>query len=189
MSDLLYIVWLFPIIFMFHEFEEIIFFESWIKTNKDYLPERYPKIAKCFLSHFESLSVPAFTVAVAEEFLLLSTITVLSVIFNWYQLWFVIFMGYFVHLLAHIVQCCVLRRYIPGIYTAVLSLIYCIYSLCFILDNNLFSTKQIVIWTIIGCIIVITNLAFAHKLAQLFDKQRKRKFLTISKSEISEKIN
>lgn len=173
MSDFLYIVWLFPIIFMFHEFEEIIFFESWIKKNKGYLSERYPKLATRLLSHIEDLSVPAFAVAVAEEFLLLSIVTVLSVIFNWYLLWLAVFMGYFIHLLVHIVQCLILRKYIPGIYTAVLSLIYCIYSLCFIFENNLFGTEQIFIWTIIGCIIAFTNLAFAHRLAQLFDKYRR----------------
>lgn len=173
MSDFLYIIWLFPIIFMFHEFEEIIFFKSWIEKNKDYLSERYPKLAKRLLSRIEGLSVPAFTVAVAEEFLLLSIVTVLAVIFNWYLLWLAVFMGYFIHLLVHVVQCFVLRKYVPGIYTTMLSLIYCIYSLRFIIDNNLFSTKQIIIWTILGCIIVFTNLAFAHKLAQLFDKQRR----------------
>lgn len=172
MSDFLYIVWLFPIIFMFHEFEEIIFFESWIKKNKGYLSEQYPKLAKRFLSHIESLSVPVFAVAVAEEFLLLSIVTVLSVIFNWYLIWLAIFMGYFIHLLIHMVQCCVFRRYIPGIYTTMLSLIYCIYSLCFILNNNLFVTKQIVIWTIIGCAIVGFNLVFAHKAAFWLQKRR-----------------
>jgi hypothetical protein len=158
---------------MFHEFEEIIFFEPWIKKNKGYLSERYLKLAKRLLSHIEGLSVPAFTVALAEEFLLLSIVTVLSFIFDWYLLWLAVFMGYFIHLLVHVVQCFVLRKYVPGIYTAVLSLIFCIYSLNFIFENNLFSTKQIVMWTILGCIIVFTNLAFAHKLAQLFDKQRR----------------
>ncbi|MBD8387115.1 HXXEE domain-containing protein [Dysgonomonas sp. BGC7] len=172
MSDFLYIAWLFPIIFMFHEFEEIIFFKSWIKKNKGYLSERYPKLAKRFLSHIEGLSVPAFTVAVAEEFLLLSIVTVLAVIFNWYLLWLAIFMGYFIHLLVHIVPCLIIRRYVPGICTTVLSLIYCIYSLCFIFENNLFETEQIFIWTIIGCVIVGFNLIFAHKAAFWLQKRR-----------------
>lgn len=173
MSDFLYIVWLFPIIFMFHEFEEIIFFESWIKKNKNYLSEEYPKLAKRLLSHIEGLSVPAFTVAVAAEFLLLSIVTVLAVTLNWYLLWLAVFMGYFIHLLVHMVQCCVFRRYIPGICTTILSLIYCTYSLWFILYNNLFSIAETLIWTFIGCSIVFVNLIFAHKLAELFDKRIK----------------
>lgn len=173
MSDFLYIVWLFPIVFIFHEFEEIIFFESWIKKNRVYLLERYPRLAKRLLSHIEGLSVPAFTIAVAEEFLLLNIVTVLSVIFNYYLVWLAVFMGYFIHLLVHLTQWWVFRRYILGIYTTMLSLIYCTCSLCFICDNNLFSVKQIVICTFIGTTIVFTNLALAHKLAQLFGKQRK----------------
>lgn len=169
MPDFLYIVWLLPIIFMFHEFEEILFFEPWVRKNKDFLAKRYPKLAKRFLSRIGGLSVQAFTVAVAEEFLLLSIVTVFSVTFDWYLLWLAIFMGYFIHLLVHTAQYIVLRKYIPGIYTAMLSFIYCGYSIWFILGNNLFSIAEFFIWTVIGCAIVFSNLIFAHKLALIFD--------------------
>ncbi|WP_082022775.1 HXXEE domain-containing protein [Bacillus vallismortis] len=35
------LMWVFPIIFMFHEFEEIVFFVPWIKKNKKYLLNKY----------------------------------------------------------------------------------------------------------------------------------------------------
>jgi hypothetical protein len=179
MIDLKTIVWLLPIVFMFHDFEEIIFFKSWIIKNKITLSEKFPNLSKRFFSRFENLSVQAFSLAVAEEFVLLSAITVLSVIFDCYLLWFGVFMVFFIHLFMHFVQWIVFRKYIPAIYTSVISLIYCFFTLNFILKSNLFKIQEIVIWSFIGFGILGVNLLFAHKLAELFDKKitQKRKLV------------
>ena len=173
MIDFKTIVWLLPIVFMFHDFEEIIFFKNWITKNKKTLSEKFPKLSKRFLVHFENLSVQAFSIAVAEEFILLSIVTVLSVIFDSYLLWLGIFMGFFIHLLVHLIQWIVFRKYIPAIYTSIISLIYCIFSLNFILKNNLFEVKEIIIWSFIGFGIVVVNIFFVHKLAYIFDNKQK----------------
>lgn len=173
MIDFKTIVLLLPIVFMFHDFEEIIFFKSWITKNKGDLSKKYPKLSKRFFARFENLSVQGFTLVVAEEFILLSIITFLSIILESYLFWLGIFMGFFIHLLVHLIQWIVFRKYIPAIYTSIISLVYCVYSLGFILSNNLFEIKDIIIWTFIGFGIVIVNLLFAHKLAELFDKKQK----------------
>jgi len=167
------IIWLLPIVFMIHDFEEIIFFKPWINRNKDYLTKKFPKISKRFLPRMENLSTSAFTLAVAEEFLLLSLITVGSVLFDNYLLWLAAFMGFFVHLLVHLGQWIILKRYIPAIYTTLLALIYCVYALCEIIFNNVFLISEIVLWTIIGFGLVGVNLLFAHKLAEMYDKRQK----------------
>lgn len=172
--DFSFIVWLFPIIFMLHEFEEIIFMKHWLSKNKTFLSKKFPKIAERFLSRFENLSTPAFTVAVAEEFILLAVITIVSVLFDTYLLWLGIFMGFFIHLLVHLVQWIIIRKYIPAIYTTIISLIYCIVSLIYMIEDNLFQIKEVLLWTIIGFTIVVVNLIFAHKLAFWFDKKFKR---------------
>ena len=167
------IIWLLPIVFMIHDFEEIIFFKSWINKNKDYLTEKFPKISERFLPRMENLSTSAFALAVAEEFLLLSLITVTSVLFNNYLLWLAAFMGFFIHLLVHLGQWIILKRYIPAIWTTFLALIYCGYSLHKIISDNVFQLSEIVLWTIIGFGLVGVNLLFAHKLAEKFDKKWK----------------
>jgi len=171
--DFLFIIWVFPIIFMIHEFEEIIFFKHWINKNKTFLSVKYPKISKQFFSHFENLSTSAFTIAVAEEFILLSVITIVSVLFDTYFLWLGVFMGFFLHLFVHLIQFIVLKRYIPAIYTTFISLIYCTFSLNFFIKKNIFQTEEILLWSIIGVVIVAANLIIAHKLAFWFDKRRK----------------
>jgi len=167
------IIWLLPIVFMIHDFEEIIFLKPWISKNKDFLKEKFPKITKRFLVRFDHLSISAFALAVAEEFVLLSLITVGSVLFDNYLLWLAAFMGFFVHLLVHMAQWIILKRYIPAIGTTFIALIYCTYSLYRIIADNLFQISEIVLWTIIGFGLVGVNLVFAHKLAEKFDKRQK----------------
>jgi len=165
------IIWLLPIVFMIHDFEEIIFFKPWISKNKDYLAIRFPKISKRFLLRFDSMSTSAFALAVLEEFVLLSLITLSSVLFDYYLLWLAVFMGFFVHLLVHFVQWIILKRYIPAIGTTFLALIYCTYSLYRIIIDEIFHLSEILLWTIIGFGLVGLNLIFAHKLAEKFDKK------------------
>ena len=166
------IIWLLPVVFMIHDFEEIIFFKSWINKNKDYLIEKFPKISKRFLPRFVNLSTSAFALAVAEEFILLSVITIGSVLFDNYMLWLAAFMGFFVHLLIHLGQWIILKRYIPAIWTSFFALIYCVYTLHTIIANNIFQTSEIILWTMIGLGLVGVNLIFAHKLAEMFDKRQ-----------------
>ncbi len=172
--DFTTIVWLLPIVFMLHDFEEIIFFKGWIAKNKEELSSRFPKLYKRFLPRFENLSVQAFSLAVAEEFLLLSFITVLSVVFGSYLLWLGVFMGFFIHLIVHLIQWIVFRKYIPAICTTFIALLYCGFAFSYILRNNLFEAKEILLWTVVGLGIVIVNLLFAHKLAERFNKKQKK---------------
>ncbi len=165
------IVWLLPIVFMIHDFEEIIFFKSWINKNKEDLSQRVPKLSKRLLSHFEKLSVQAFSLAVAEEFIVLNIITIFAVLCENYFLWLGIFMGFFIHLFVHLMQWIVFRKYVPAIFTSVISLIYCFFALNFIIENSLFSTKEIVLWSCIGFGVVAVNLFLAHKLAEWFDRR------------------
>lgn len=46
MSNMQAIIWFFPIVFIIHDFEEIIFIQSWISKNGYYLCEKFPKLSK-----------------------------------------------------------------------------------------------------------------------------------------------
>lgn len=86
MNDIKVMVWLFPILFMFHDFEEIIFMQSWINKNRNYLTHRFPVLSKKLFSHFDQITTSAFSLGVAEEFIIISIITVVSYVTNWYIL-------------------------------------------------------------------------------------------------------
>lgn len=59
-------VWLFPIIFIFHDMEEVIGFGIWLKSNKKILGEKYPRI----LNTYKDFSTEGFSLAVFEELVL-----------------------------------------------------------------------------------------------------------------------
>lgn len=170
MDTLTLIICLFPIVFMFHDFEEIIFFKPWINKNNAYLRERFPRLSKKFLPHFELLSTSGFALAVAEEFVLLSFITYGSIYFDNYYLWIAAFMGFFIHLIMHVVQWIILRRYVPVIVTSLISLPYCVYTFIRILEINMFQVFEIVFWTFIGLLVMGINGLFAHKLGEKLDR-------------------
>ena len=69
--------WLFPIIFMLHEMEEIIGFKIWLDKNID-IVKRYNKISMIY----QNYSNEGFSVAVLEEYLLCILVTGVSIFFK-----------------------------------------------------------------------------------------------------------
>lgn len=123
MNELELIVSLFPIIFMIHEFEEIIGFKSWVTKDGPWIAKKYPKTAKQ-ITLYERMSVPSFALAVLEEFALFSIATILALTLQWYGVWIAVFAGFSIHILIHIGQWMVVRKYIPIVITSLLSLPY-----------------------------------------------------------------
>ena len=166
MNNQLVIVTLLPVIFMMHDFEEIIFFKWWSQKNGQFLRDNYPKIS----TRFDSMSTVGFTVAVAEEFILLCAITFGCVFLNNYYLWLAVFMGFSLHLLIHIAQWMFFRRYIPAIVTSLAALIYSVYAIQVIISKNIFTTSEILLWSALGLLLLGGNLLLAHRLAFIFDR-------------------
>ncbi len=105
MSNIKIMVWFFPLLFIFHDLEEIIFIQWWIKKNKCYLCERFPRLSKKLLAHFDNITTSSFAAGVAEEFILICLISVVSYNTNWYLLWTGSFIAFTVHLAIHFSLC------------------------------------------------------------------------------------
>lgn len=170
MNSFTLLMTLLPVFFMIHDFEEILFFPSWIKKNKSYLSDRFPVLSKSLLPHIENLSATAFTVAVSGMFLLICMLTYLSVYLEFPYLWLAAFMGFFIHLFLHIGQWIIIRRYVPVIVTSFLALPYCIHSFTIILEEKLFSVSEIIICSAAGLIVLLPVVVAAHKFGKNADK-------------------
>lgn len=80
MTKLETIVLLLPIVFMIHEYEEIIMFQNWLGNNRNELKRRFPKFEQ-FLAHrghFDYLTA-TFAVGTVHEFILISAISFCSI--------------------------------------------------------------------------------------------------------------
>lgn len=135
--------------------------QAWISKNRVFLCERFPKLSRELLPHFDSITTSSFAVGVAEEFILISIITVFSYEMNWYSIWLGLFIAFTLHLVMHCFQALILRKYIPAIVTSIICLPICMY----IIKNiaQLFTLRTVVIYSFLGFIIMVVNLGIVHR--------------------------
>lgn len=169
MNDIQFLIWLFPILFMIHDFEEIIFMRAWLGKNKSFLQMRFPRLSKKMLPHFEQLTTSAFALGVAEEFILISIITVVSYLKDWYGLWIGAFIAFALHLVVHCIQVFIVRKYIPVIVTSVICLPVSIYIITQVV--KVMPLYTIIFYSILSFIIMTINLGIIHKGAAWFGKR------------------
>ncbi|WP_461205576.1 HXXEE domain-containing protein [Clostridium sp. DL1XJH146] len=160
------LIWLFPIVFMIHEFEEIIFIRGWISRNKRSICEKYPRFGKRILTQCKDISTEVFSLIVAEEFIIVAIIVIIAGIKNNYNLFLGLVIAYCMHLLMHIIQTIIIKKYIPAIATTILTGFYCLYVMHYFINNNLLNLNKVIIYGIIMTVIAALNLLVMHKLAK-----------------------
>ncbi len=155
-----------PIVFMIHDFEEIIMFKPWLTKNREELKRRFPKMERFMAKNsLFDLSTSAFAVAVMQEFLLISAATFVSLYFDDYSVWFAAFMAYFVHLFMHIGQWVLFRKYVPVIITSILTMPYCIYTFLRFLRFTEMTDIQLLLWSFAGVVAAVLSFFPAFFLA------------------------
>jgi hypothetical protein len=162
-------MWLLPVVFMLHEFEEIIMIRPWLAKNAGDLQRRFPSLASQLLPHFQKLSTSALAFAVAEEFILLSVLTYLAVEFELYAAWAGLLIAFFSHLLIHIIQFALYRKYVPVIVTSLLCSPYCLFALDFLNSHTSIDWSDMTNWSLIAALGLGANLVFVHFLAARFE--------------------
>ena len=103
---------LFPALFMLHELEEIIWMPSFVKK----LSAQFPDIR--FLSYYTPLT---FNAIVLEQFLILLLSLFLCYQYSNYTIYATIVIAYIYHIFGHLIQTIVLRKYVPGLLTGILT--------------------------------------------------------------------
>ncbi len=145
---------------MLHEFEEILGVERWFTQNATEMKARFPRLSKP-ITALSGLSTRAFAGAVLEEFVLVSTCTVLALTCRWYGLWLAAFAAFSVHILVHIGQWLVVRHYIPVIITSVLALPYIVWGMIHVV--GFFSISFIALYSVAGIAVASLNLTLLHR--------------------------
>jgi hypothetical protein len=163
------LMWLFPVVFMIHEFEEILFVRRWIDRNREKLASRFPRLSKRALSRLEGVSTASFAFVVAEEFILVSIVTFAADLFSNYALFIGLVIAYGVHQVVHILQFLVYRGYIPAIVTGTLTGIYTVYVIRHFYLHDLMPVPDVIIYSIATIVILVLNLALMHLVAGKLD--------------------
>lgn len=130
MKTMGFIVWLLPILFMLHDFEEIFMAEVWYSRYKDKIKTLWPKKLPFGLDQAESNLTASITIGVLSEFIVMILVCLFSVIFNNYIVWYGFFVGFVLTMpLLHLRDYIRFRNYVPGIVTCAILFIPCIWIL------------------------------------------------------------
>lgn len=151
------IFWLFPVIFMLHEMEEIIGFKLWLDKNTDII-KIYPGLPKLY----QNFSNEGFSTAVLEEYLLCIIITSLGIYFDIYIVWIGAFIVFSLHLLVHIIQSIVIKRYIPSLVSSILLLPVSIFLIFKTIQHFRYTFYSVLISSVLCLILMLLNLSLIH---------------------------
>lgn len=168
-------MWLLLVVFMFHEFEEIMMMKPWIDKNTGELQKRFPTMANRLLPHFENLSTSSLALIIGVEFLMFSVLIFLAAEHELYALWTSILLVFFFHIIFHILSFVVYRKYVPVIVTSLLSAPYCLYAL-YVLRNNELFWSDFTQWFIVVVVLGVSVYIFGTWLALRFEKWLKINF-------------
>lgn len=150
----------FPLLFIFHDLEEIIGMKHFINRNADMLQSRFPFLYK----RFKNFTTEGFALAVMEEFIVFTAISLVAIYFDnslCWNIWFGSFLGLTAHYVVHIGQALVIRRYIPALITSIICL-----PISILILYHSYSLIEINVWHIvIGIAIVAQNMIPALKIA------------------------
>lgn len=170
--DLQTLIWLFPILFIFHDFEEIILAEKWLQMNSSRIQKKLPKKMADNIIDQLSMSTAQFSVAVLVVFLFVSSSTILAnqylseLPFGNLAYFLVVTLVFFLHAFAHIGQSIFLRTYTPGAFTSLVLLIpygFILYRA--LLMDGIISWKLIFI-CLPFVLLAIPILLLAHKIGK-----------------------
>jgi hypothetical protein len=153
---------------MFHDFEELCFLESWIRKNAEFL--KNSRFGRNWLT-LEGYSTSAIGIAIMLMFLFISAISILSAVFNLYDFFCAAMIIFILHNLVHIVQPILLRRYIPAMGSAIITLPYPFYVLRSMSRLNLFTGRDVFLYSILFGILTFTYLAAAKRIGFWMDKR------------------
>ena len=155
------------VLFMIHEFEEIIFIKKFIEKNKvvkDMKNELFVKKKESYPS------TETTSLMIAEEFIILSTLLFIASEFRMYEIVLSLFIVYIAHLVPHIYDALRYRKFSPGSRTS-----FIIFPLGILMIWNVILNKEINFVIFILCVIIIgflmiLNLLFLHKISKKIDK-------------------
>ncbi|WP_433944937.1 HXXEE domain-containing protein [Paenibacillus sp. SN-8-1] len=138
------LIWMFLAVFIIHDFEEIITVEPWMKKNYSQISALIPKPLENVLKKFSTIKSSQFAIAVLIEFVVFVPTTYMAAEYREYGL----FLGFnvilFIHVFTHLLQSIFLRRYTPGVVTAIfLILPYTVYLFYRFVDDGLVSLSGI----------------------------------------------
>lgn len=155
--SILFNVWMLPILFILHDFEEIIFMPLW-KTRHHQKLETFKK------PFFGSVTQgSAFAVGVLEEFIILVFISGFCQITHNSLLYLSFVIAYTAHFIIHYIMCLQFRGYVPGVVTVTLELPIVLMVIFHYWPSEV-SLLSVIAYLFVAMALAYTNLKVMHQI-------------------------
>ncbi|MGG4551231.1 HXXEE domain-containing protein [Paenibacillus humicus] len=149
------LLWLFPIIFMFHDFEEILTIERWVTQHGARIQSSLPPFARKLYQASFQMNTLNFAKDVLAVFIVIVTVTVLAVFYSFYLPFIAALHLFFLHVFTHVFQSVYFRLYAPGVLTSiVLVLPYSLYTYYRLLTDHIVGPRDL-LWGLILLLVVL----------------------------------
>lgn len=155
-----WIIWLFPVVFLIHDGEEILTVERWLKANHEALAERLGGLrwGARVLKQAEMYTTAGFSTIVVCLFVGICAASYLAA--QGQYVWFAAGLAVlFINVCTHLGQSLLLRRYTPGVFSAALLVLpYALVAYARLLTDGLLTWATI--WLSVPLGLLATGLLF-----------------------------
>ena len=152
---ILFDVWMLPILFILHDFEEMIVMPLWKIRH-------HQKLATFKKQFFGSVTQgSAFAVGVLEEFIILLFISAFCQLTHNSLLYLSFVVAYTSHFIIHYIMCLQFRGYVPGVVTVTLELPMVLMIIFHYWPSDV-SLLSVVVYLLLAMVIAFSNLKIMH---------------------------
>ena len=153
--SILFNVWMLPILFILHDFEEMIVMPLWKIRH-------HQKLATFKIPFFSSVTQgSAFAVGVLEEFIILLLISGFCQLTHNSLLYLSFVVAYTSHFIIHYIMCLQFRGYVPGVVTVTLELPMVLMIIFHYWPSDV-SLLSVVVYLLLAMVIAFSNLKIMH---------------------------
>ena len=166
---------LLPLVYMIHDAGVGRFVVAWARRHEHEIVRCFPRISQYLLPNLRRFTTRGFAFAALEELVLISLFTLLAIKFRLYSFWAGIVLGFFVHLLVHLVQIVFVCRYFPFLLTSAIGTGYCVLAFRLLTAQGALHWGHVSLWALASTIFLALNVKFMHSLAShLFKRAEDR---------------
>ncbi|MBN1660706.1 MAG: HXXEE domain-containing protein [Anaerolineae bacterium] len=165
------LLWLFPVAFMLHDFEEMICFEPWLARHGDEVRDRLPGFLRARAGALLSKSTTQFAVSIGLIFGLVAFSTFLAVEAGIVQPFVVAAALFWAHGFMHLGQAIVMRRYVPVVITSALVVVpYGSVLFSRLLSEGVVDWPGLIVSVAVGAVLMIPFILVMHAVGDVIAK-------------------
>ena len=150
--------WMLPILFILHDFEEMIMMPIWKRQHN----QRLRKMKKSFFGAVTNGQ--AFSVGVLEEFIILIGVSLVSSVLHSDRLYLAFMVTYTLHFLMHYRMCFEFQGYVPGVISVTLELPVMIWLITIYWQRSQSTFGEFLGYVTVAFLIQFVNLRVMHTL-------------------------